>query len=190
MNEFIASLDPFLKALYFIAIPCSVIFLLQTILTFVGMDGHDIADADFDGNLDTEHTPFQLFSFRNLINFLLGFSWGTITFYHSFQQKWVAIVLGVVIGLSLLALFFLILKNMYKLAQDNTMNINNAVGKTGQVYLTIPAAKSGNGKVHIAIQGSLRELEAVTEQEQPIATGSNIKVIGIINNSILLVEKI
>lgn len=189
MNELISSLDPFLKTLYFIAIPCTVIFLLQTVLTFIGMDGHDIGDADFDGNLDADHTPFQLFSFRNLINFLLGFSWGAIAFYHSFQQKWVAVLIGIFIGLLLVGLFFFVLKNMYKLAQDNTMKIENAIGKTGQVYLTIPAKKSGSGKVHIAIQGALRELDAVTEQEHSIPTGSNVKVIGIINNSILLVEK-
>ena len=38
-------------------------------MTFVGADASDGLDADFDGDLGGSDTPFQLFSFRNLIQF-------------------------------------------------------------------------------------------------------------------------
>jgi len=75
--EFLNGLDPFLQVLWYIAIPVSLIFVIQSIMTFIGIDG---LEADFDGSFDGAQAPFQLFSFRNLINFLLGFSWAGITF--------------------------------------------------------------------------------------------------------------
>jgi hypothetical protein len=37
-----------------------------------------------------------------------------------------------------------------------------AHSKTAQVYLTIPEAKSGKGKVLISINGAMHELDAMT----------------------------
>jgi hypothetical protein len=67
------------------------------------------------------------------------------------------------------------------------MNIANAINLTGTTYLFIPANRGGMGKVHIKVQGSLRELQAVTDDDTDIATGSLIRVKNIINDNILLV---
>ena len=66
--EFLAEMEPSLRALWYIALPTSMIFLLQTILTFMGSDSGDGVNADFDGNLEGAEAPFQLFTLRNLIN--------------------------------------------------------------------------------------------------------------------------
>ena len=79
--EFLAEMEPSLRALWYVALPTSLIFFLQTLLTFIGSDSGDGVNADFDGNLEGADAPFQLFTLRNLINFLLGFSWTGITFY-------------------------------------------------------------------------------------------------------------
>lgn len=36
--EIIENLDPLLKTFWFVAIPVSVIFIIQTIMTFIGAD--------------------------------------------------------------------------------------------------------------------------------------------------------
>ena len=69
--EFFNELDPLLKVFWLVAIPASVIFLIQAIMTFTGSDAMDGTSADFDSNLEGTDTPFQLFSLRNLVNFLL-----------------------------------------------------------------------------------------------------------------------
>ena len=81
MLEVFNNLDTLLKGFWMVAIPTSVIFIIQMTLTFIGSDASDGTSADFDGDLDGGDTPFQLFSFRNLMNFLLGFSWTGISFY-------------------------------------------------------------------------------------------------------------
>ena len=49
-------------------------------------------------------------------------------------------------------------------------------------------AGSGTGKVHINFDGTLRELEAISDEE--IKTDSMIEVCDILDNSILVVKKI
>ena len=76
-----------------------------------------------------------------------------------------------------------------KLQEDNTFKIENTIGKTGSVYITIPAKKTGKGKVQLSINGSYHELDAVTEQQTSISTGENVKVL-LVENNTLIVEKI
>lgn len=52
---------------------------------------------------------------------------------------------------------------------------------TGEVYLTIPAAQNGEGKVQIRVQGAVREYDAMTPGEQ-LGNGTPIRVIRTINS--------
>jgi hypothetical protein len=187
--EFFDSMDTVQKLFWFIAIPTSVIFLIQTIMTFVGLDAADGVDADFDSDLHDSHAPFQLFSFRNLINFLLGFGWSGVAFYNTISNSTFLILVAFLVGASFVALFFFIMQKIQTLAEDNTFNITHALNKTGEVYIPIPAAKSGKGKVQISIKGSIHELDAITESESRIETGSIVRITGI-NQQLLIVQKL
>lgn len=186
--DFLNDLEPLLKSLWCIALPTSLIFVIQSILTFVGLDSSDGIDADFDSDLSGTDAPFQLFSFRNLINFLLGFSWGGISFYQYIENPLALVAISSVIGLLFVGFFFLIIKQLMKLSEDNSFTTEKALFKTGNVYLRIPANKSGSGIVQISVNGSLRELKAITPANE-IETGSLIKVVDI-TNDLLVVEKI
>ncbi|MEO8934116.1 MAG: hypothetical protein ABI295_07390, partial [Xanthomarina sp.] len=79
---------------------------------------------------------------------------------------------------------------MSKLNHSGTLNVKNAIGEIGEVYLTIRANRTSIGKVHVRIQGALRELEALTDAETDLKTGSVIQVKDITNNGILIVEQL
>lgn len=132
----------------------------------------------------------QLFSLRNLINFLLGFSWTGISFYSTIgDQPILLIVASFIVGVLFVVLFFLVIKQVQKLAEDNSFKITNTLNKTAEVYLTIPENKKGKGKIMISVNGAFHELEAMTENEK-IPSGAVVKVIKIENNNILIVESI
>jgi hypothetical protein len=189
MEDLFSGMDLYLKTLWIIALAVSLVFVIQVILTFIGMDGSDGADVDFDGHADVGATPFQLFSLRNLTNFLLGFSWGGIAFYDSISNKLVLSLVALLIGVGMLFLFFFIIKQIMKLSQNNAMDLNSAIGETCEVYLTIPENGKGKGKVHVKVNQTLRELDAMTDGEK-LPTGSMVKVVAIVNETILKVEKI
>ncbi len=187
--EILNSLEPLLRIFWFISIPASLIFIVQTILTFVGADATDGLNADFEGDLDGADAPFQLFSFRNLINFLLGFGWSGISFYGFIQSKILLIIIALVIGCLFVLLFFVIIKQLMRLSENDSFTMAKTLNKTAEVYLTIPAGKGGKGKILVSVGGSVHELDAMTEGEQ-ITSGAVVKIIRIENENILIVEKI
>lgn len=187
--EILENLEPLLKTFWFVAIPTSLIFIIQTIMTFAGADSTDGLEPDLDGDLGGADTTFQLFSLRNLINFLLGFSWTGISFYTTISSKPILIILSLAIGILFVYLFFIIIKQVQKLAEDNSFKIANTLNKTAEVYLTIPEKKKGKGKIMISVNGAFHELEAMTENDK-IQSGSVVKVVKIENNNILIVELI
>lgn len=182
--------DPLLKTFWYVAIPSTLIFLFQTISTFVGADAGDGLDADFNGDLSGHHGEVsQLFSFRNLINFLLGFSWTGISFYYLIKSPILLIAASLVAGILFVLLFFFIMQQLQKLAEDNSFKPADALQKSAEVYLPIPAHKGGKGKVLISIKGSVRELDAITENER-IESGAMVRVVNADDNNILTVVRI
>ena len=83
----------------------------------------------------------------------------------------------------------ILLRFVMKLRSEGNVDNRNAVGTSGRVYLTIPPSRSGEGKVQIMLQGSLAEINAVTDETDPIKTGSEIVVIGVSGQTSLVVKR-
>ena len=111
------------------------------------------------------------------------------SFYDVFENKTLLILIALIVGIGFVAMFFLIISQIRKLAEDNTFKIKDTLGKTGEVYLTIPGKKSGIGKVQISINGSFKELRAITESES-LKSGTLVKIKSIDSDNILVVEKL
>ncbi|MEO6831209.1 MAG: NfeD family protein [Chitinophagaceae bacterium] len=171
------------------AIPASLVFVVQTIMTFLGGHSGHSMDTDFGDHHDGTDSGFQLFSLRNLINFLLGFSWAGISFYSTIENKALLISFSLLIGVLFVYLFFLIIRQVQKLAEDNSFKIINTLNKTAEVYIPIPERKSGKGKVMVSVNGAFHELDAMTENER-IPSNAMVKVVKIENNDLLIVELI
>lgn len=188
MMEWFNSLDPALRVYWVVAGVASLIFIIQMVMTFVGVDAHDGLSADFDGDMDVSG-PFQFFSLRNLINFLLGFGWGGVCFYDYFSSKLLVGIAAFLTGMVFFVLFFVIVKQLLKLSKDNTFRIEDTAGKTADVYLSIPGNKAGKGKIQISVKGAYHEIDAITEGEK-LPTGAKAKVVGILDSQTVLVTNI
>ena len=173
----------------------TVILLIQVILTLAGIGAESPefdadTDTDFDGtDSDFDGTAqFSIFTFKSLISFFSILSWTTLACRQGGINSSVSIIAGLTAGTITMYLVAKIFFELKKLKQDNTMEIKSAMGKTAKVYLTIPAQRSGTGKIHINFDGTLRELDAVSDEE--IKTDSIIEVCDILDNSVLVVKKI
>lgn len=189
MQEWWSSLEIFDKVLWCIAVPASLIFVVESVMTFIGMDSHGGLDVDFDGDLgsgDVESSPFQLFTFRNFINFFLGFSWTAIAFRSLIPSQAILVLVSAIAGAGLVAAVMYMFYGLSRMQQSGNMDITQAVGKTAEIYLTVPGFKNGLGKVHVQVQGTLRELDAITEGET-LPSGALVRVIGVVEDRILLV---
>ncbi|MDR0559457.1 MAG: hypothetical protein LBG92_04765 [Prevotellaceae bacterium] len=186
MVEFWSSLDSFEKILWSIALPASLIFVIQSVLTFMGMDSHDGVSAESSGEGDA--SPFQLFSFRNLINFMLGFSWAGISLCRHIESAAVVVLLATLGGLLLVTVVMLIFFYMSRLGVSGNIFSTDTVGKTGVVYVPVSANRTRAGKIQIAIKGAVREFDALTDGEM-LKTGEPVIVKSVIEGNLLLVQK-
>jgi len=183
------SLDLYLKIMWGIAIPVSILFILQMLMTFVGMDNQGDVSGDADADADTG-MPFHFFTIRNLINFFLGFSWTGISFYAVIGNTAWLTLLGVFIGLLLVAIVMALLYALSKATQSGNIDINNAVGRMATVYFTIPAAGKGLGRVQMSVQQAIREYDALSESNEPLPTGRMVRVKSVVDANTLLVESL
>ena len=185
------------KFLYGATYAATLVFVIQSIMTFLGGD----TDADFDVDADMDihggtdihgdfdgHSGMNLYTFRNLVNFLMGCGWSAILLKDSIPSRALLMTVSVLIGLGLVAIIMYMFKWLSTMQQSGTINVNKAtVGKMASVYLVVPAERSGKGKVQMSINGSLHEFDAVTDGDE-IPTGATANVIEVLQDETLLVE--
>ena len=174
-----------------ISIVFSVLFVIQFVLSIIGIDFDadaeaDIGDADGVDGLDAD---FTLLSVRSIIAFFTFFGWTGVVALSGGVGAVMAILLASSAGFAAMLVVAYIFYLFIKLQSSGTLNLDNAIGGTGEVYLIIPGDEGGIGKVQMKVQGSLRELDAITTGES-IPTGAPIQVIDVLENGMLLVEPI
>jgi hypothetical protein len=181
------SLSTLQKIHWGIALPSTIVFVIQLIVSLVGGDS-DNFDTDHDGDFDSHHgDSINIFSAKSILAFLMFYGWSGLAAIERGMLSWwgvtaIALGVGIIMMLFTAWLFFMLLK----LQVSGTMNIENAIGKQAEVYITIPAKKKGNGQVEIIISGGYKTLDAVTEDIDDIQTGSFVEVVDVINDTLIV----
>lgn len=196
------SLPTLLQTFWGIAILFSTFFILQNIMTFIGIGDADGADA---GGLDADTSGadlsdgghalgaggvWELFSVRNFINFMLGLGWGGVCFYNLVESTTAIVIISLVTGLVFLLLFALLWKLMFRLESAGNYDIHDAVGIVGDVYLRIGPSRSRAGKVQVSLGGSVHEFQAYTDAEEELPSGTKVRVKEVLGSDSVLVERV
>lgn len=187
MTDKFLALELPMQIFWGIALVTSIFFVVQTIMAFLGLD----ADTDDGAGFDTVEMEglSGYFSFRNLINFLLGYGWGGVLLQEAIPNMMWLQLAAVGVGLVFVMAFVLILRQVMKLSTDKTFQIDEAIGQIADTYLRIPAEKKGTGKVMVSVRGSMHEIEAMTEGAE-IPTGAKVRVTKVVGSELLEVERV
>lgn len=190
-----------------IAIPATVILLIQMVLTLIGLgsdgdadtDGVDTDGADEEIILDDADEAFEkgeafdaglrLFTLRGLIAFFSVMGWvGTICCGEGINLT-LSILISVASGFLAMLVIALLMKWLFSLQYDGTEDIREALGVSGTVYMRIPPSRTGKGKISAVIQGKLCEKSAVTDEETMINRDEEVTVVGISGEETLIVRR-
>lgn len=173
-----------------VAIPASLLLIVQTLMTFFGWAGEIDVDMNGDGDVDmTGESGMTLFSVRNLVAFFTFFGWSGLWMLTSDVKPVIVVLLSVLVGLLFMFVSMSLFYLVSKMQRSGTLVLNNAIGIVGEVYIRIPGNHMGYGKVMVAIQGALNEIEAITDETEDLHTGTQVEVIGVEGNSRLIVKK-
>ncbi len=189
MEEWFTAFTLFEKIYWSIALISSVIFVILLIMTLLGGDAEDFDGGDVDADIDGDTgIGFQFLSFKNLMGFLTIFGWSGIACLDGGLSKFLTVLISVICGLLMMFIMATLFYYLGKLQSSGTLKLKNALNQVGEVYLTIGANRSSIGKVSVTVQGTLRELEALTDEENNLVLGNVVRVKNVTDNGILIVE--
>lgn len=240
MNAWLESLSALEYAALLVAVPATLIMVIQTLLLIFGLhneadgdgdfdDGDIDLDADFDADLDVDadvdpdldvasdadgdidveadadlddgpddpggdgnaglFAGLRILTLRGAVAFLAIFGWGTLWLLRIGLHPILSLFFGVAMGVWAMVLVALLLRVALRLQEDGTVRIQNALGLSGSVYLTVPPARQGLGKVTVLVQEHLTEFDALTDDPEALPTGSRVLVIGVSGKDQLIVTR-
>lgn len=159
-----------------------LLVIILLIGSLIGMGDHDVI---IDHSIEHASSGvFGFFSIRALAAAVGVFGLSGMIALRSGLGEFAAIGVGVVGGAIAMAGTGLMLRQLRKLAEDGTIRIDSSVGRVGRVYLTVPSAGTGQGKIQLELQGRTVEIAAVTPGES-LPTGRVVKVSKVISQDLL-----
>lgn len=212
MQAWWESLTQVLRILYCIAVPSSLILILQLLFSTIGgandggtnfsdtsgIDGldingngiPDIDEIDFsnmsDGGPVSDFGSLRMFTVQTVITFLAVFGWVSIVCISSGMSNMISLLIGAACGLCMMFIVAKLVQTMTRMAENGILDLKNAIGENATVYLTIPPKSQGTGKVTIYVQGRFCELDAVNAGEEVLQTGSQVLVSDVVGDTLVV----
>ena len=181
MFDWLKSLSGLEIAYFIIACIGTVALLIQIVMMLIGAGGE--ADADFDtdtdgdGSLDTHtDTGVSLFTVKGLTAFFAIGGWTDMLMLSYNVGVAITVPVSVVAGLAAYFIVWALIRLVLKLQEDGTLNYASAIGQTATVYVSIPASRTGRGKITLVLQGRYTELDAVTDETERIPVDCAVEI--------------
>lgn len=206
------------QVLYILAASSTIILLIQTVLSMVGLDSdmadlngeEDLSGIALDSSGSSDSTPdevcnedgvekqddssyselvgLRIFTIRGVLSFFAIGSWVTIVLFKATASWPVSFCIGVVAGIITMLLIAKGFQLVMKLRFSEKVDLRNAIGTKGEVYFTIPPKGEGKGKVSVFVQERLRVYDAIAYEDKKIPTGKKVKILEVAGKNMLLVE--
>lgn len=180
-NELIVAQQIFL----IVAIPSTVILIIQTILLLIGLDDEMDVDADALGD-----DGLSLFSVRGIVSMLCIAGWSGFALCETALPTTVSVLIAISLGvLTLIGMAFL-MRALQRLQSSGNIQVSNTIGKVGQVYIPIPANATAAGKINVTVQEKYSEFSAITMESEALTTGTYVRVVAVNDAGVLVVERV
>lgn len=190
-------LSAFQQVMFVLATSATVVMIIFLILMIFGSGGGESFDSDVDVDSDvdsfndeplTSFSGLRILTVRGVLAFLSVGAW-TIYGFSGVVHPLLASLFGIIAGAVASFLMAVAFRASMKLESEGNLEYKNAIGKTGNVYIRIPAKRQGTGKVTLTFQERFVEVDAITDEETDLLTGTIVEVIGMENETTILVKK-
>lgn len=185
-----------------VAIPATLVLVVQTVLLFFGIGDGDGGDVDVDVDTDIDADGFDvseaasgddgltLFTVRGIVAMFCVGGWSGIVFLDFGLSSALSIVLAALCGIAALFGIAYLMKAVMKLQSSGNIQLGYAIGKTGEVYIPIPPKGQGRGKITINVQDRFIEIDAISGSDEAFRTGEAVRVVSTDENGLVVVEKV
>jgi hypothetical protein len=144
------------------------------------LDGVGV-DVDMGADLS-----FKAFTFQGIVAFVLMFGLVGLALSRSDMHQMVALLAGTAAGGASMWTMGKMFQVFYSVQSSGNMNIDNAVGMNGTVYMRIKPGEVG--QIQVEVQGAMRTLDAVAKDpEAYFKSGETVTVKEIIAGRMVVV---
>jgi membrane protein implicated in regulation of membrane protease activity len=150
------------------------------------MDGMDAAEAADAG--EAMDSSASVFTFRSILAFFGGFGWSGVLAIELGLSAGASFLVSIPVGVFFMLLTYGVLLFLLTMSASGSLDYKNAIGETGEVYISIPPNREGAGKVRVQVQGRLKTISAYNASDQEAETHSRVRVVDQIDSSTLLVK--
>jgi hypothetical protein len=170
-----------------------------------GGDFHGDAGGDFHGDTTmggddgmlTDHAHqiighgstwlFKILSFRAVVAAMAFFGIAGLWAQSTGTSQPNVLLAAAAAGIAAMAAVYWLMQGLQKMQAEGNVRIQRALGQHGNVYLRIPANRSGSGKIQFNLQNRTMEYLAVTAGPE-LPTGTKVVVVGVVNPTTLEVQ--
>jgi hypothetical protein len=130
---------------------------------------------------------FGVLSFRTITAALTFFGLAGWTAHSAEMSPPTALLVAVAAGVAAMYAVYWMMQCLYGMQSEGNVRIQRSLGQHGNVYLRIPANRSGSGKIQFNLQNRTMEYLAVTAGPE-LPTGAKVVIVGIVNPTTLEVQ--
>lgn len=176
---------------FWLGIAATLFLIVQIILMCFTSFGGDV-DIDGDGDIDVDtDSGVSIFTVKSITAFFAVGSWAgllTCTVAPA-NLQWLAVIIAIIAGGAAMAVVVLIFRAMAKMQCNGALETDKLVGKQATVYISVPSARSGRGKITLNAQGKFLELDAVTDSDEKLLTDEIVEIIAA-ENECMVVKRV
>jgi len=173
-----------LKIFYTIGIVSGAILTIQMVMSLLGGE----TDFEMEGLDAGEGGGTGLFSIRSVGAFFTGFGWTGVAMLQHGYGTGTATFAATLVGMVFLGMVIYLMRYIFSLREEGTLNYSNAIGQIGTVYLPIPPKRKGLGQIEVLVQGRMRTVRALSDNDKKIGNRVAVRVKELVDQQTLLVE--
>lgn len=177
--EWLKNLTVMEHIFFWLGIVSTLLLIIQIILLCISGFGGDI-DVDGDGDIDVDtDSGISIFTVKSMTAFFAVGSWtGLLTCtVASDKLQWLAIIFALLAGAAAMVGVAFAMRAIYKLQCNGAFEIEKIIGQQATVYVSVPPARSGRGKITLNAQGRYVELDAVTDCDSRLAVDETVEIV-------------
>jgi hypothetical protein len=173
----------------------TLFFLLRLLIPGGDADGADAvgldsADHSGAGAHHDSQWALRFLSVQAICAFLMGFGWtGFAAYRGSALGPGLSAIVGLGGGVGMAWILGAMLRGAMRLEASGNIEIGSALGREGDVYVTVPAAGGGRGQVRLVLGDRQRIFSAVSAAEE-IRPPARVRVVKVNDDRTLTVAPI
>ena len=167
-----------------------ILFLLWFALIMIGGITADVFDGLFGTDFDAmgADASFKALTFQGIMAFMMFFGLaGLWVLDGDSDQTSLAIVVGSITGFGSMYGTGKLFQLFVALQSDGTIDMDDAIGSVGTIYLRIP--EGGVGQIQVESGSAMRTYNAKTEDGQAMSTGDFAEVVDVVSSTLIVKRK-